>query len=123
MRRAMAVVVEIQEAGQTKSADTLYRTLLPLAASRERRELLYALGRGAETAADHARAADHFLEAALTLDQPVPDALAVNARLSAGTNFARAGFRGDARSQFDWLLNNIKDAETLEKTRRELQKL
>ena len=123
MRRVMAVVVEIQEAGQTKSADTLYRALLPLAASRERRELLYALGRGAETAADHARAADHFLEAALTLDQPVPDALAVNARLSAGTNFARAGFRGDARSQFDWLLNNIKDAETLEKTRRELQKL
>ena len=79
--------------------------------------------RGAETAADHARAADYFLEAALTLDQPVPDALAVNARLSAGTNFARAGFRGDARSQFEWLLNNIKDAETLEKTRRELQKL
>ena len=123
IRRAMAVVVEIQEAGQLKSADNLYRVLLPLAAGRERRELLHAMGRGAEIAADYARAGDHFLEAALTLDQPVPDALAVNARLSAGTNFARAGFKVDARSQFDWLLNNIKDVETLEKIRRELHKL
>ena len=122
-RRVMGVAADIQESGQLQSAEILHRALLPLAAARERRELLYAMGRSAEISADYGRAADHFMEAALTLDQSVPDALAVHARLAAGDNFARAGFKLDARSQYHWLQNNIKDAETLEKIKRALQKL
>lgn len=123
MRRAIAVVVELQDGGHYKTGDELYRALLPLAAQRERRDILYGIARIAEANYDFPRAADHFLEAALMLDARVPDTLAVNARIFAGANLGRAGFKDDARAQFNWLLRNVKDTEKLEIIRREMQKL
>lgn len=123
MRRAVAVVVELQDSGHYKTGDELYRALLPLAALRERRDILYGIARIAEANYDFPRAADHFLEAALMLDARAPDLLAINARIAAGANLGRAGFKDDARAQFNWLLNNIKDAEKLDTVRREMQKL
>ena len=123
MRRAIAVVVELQDSGHYKTGDELYRALLPLAALRERRDILYGIARIAEANYDFPRAADHFLEAALMLDARAPDALAINARILAGANLGRAGLKDDARTQFNWLLRNVKDAEKLETIRRELQKL
>ena len=123
MRRAITVVVELQDGGHYKTGDELYRALLPLAALRERRDILYGIARIAEANYDFPRAADHFLEAALMLDARVPDTLAVNARIFAGANLGRAGFKDDARVQFNWLLKNVKDPEKLETIRREMQKL
>jgi hypothetical protein len=123
LRRAVAVVVELQDGGHYKTSDELYRALLPLAPPRERRDILYGIARIAEANYDFSRAADHFLEAALMLDARSPDALAVNARIAAGANLGRAGFKDDARTQFNWLLKNVRDAEKLEIVRREMQKL
>lgn len=44
-------------------------------------------------------------------------------RLLAALNLARAGYKDDARTQFEWLLRNSKDAAQLELARRELEKL
>lgn len=123
VRRAIAVVGELQDGGHYKTADELYRLLLPLAPPRERREVLVGLGRIAEANYDFPRAADHFLEAALTGDGRTPDALAISSRIAAGANLGRAGLREDARAQFNWLLKNVKDPEKLEAVRREMQKL
>jgi hypothetical protein len=123
MRRAIAVVVELQDGGHFKTADELYRALLPLTAPRERRDVLYGIARIAEANYDFPRAADHFLEAALMLDGRAPDVLAINARIAAGANLGRAGFKDDARTQFNWLLKNVKDPEKLETIRHEMQKL
>lgn len=123
VQRAVAMVQELQDTGFFKSADELYRALLPLAAPRERREILFALARIAETFNDFQNAADYFMEAALLLDARAPDTFAVNARIAAAANLGRAGLKDDARAQFDWLRKNVKDAEKLEVIRREMQKL
>ena len=106
--------------------DLFYRlNVVPIAlpALRERRDILYGIARIAEANYDFPRAADHFLEAALMMDARTPDLLAINARIFAGANLGRAGFKDDARSQFNWLLKNVKDPEKLEAIRREIQKL
>jgi len=123
MRRAVALVQELQDAGHTKNADELYRALLPLAEAPLQREILFGRGRIAEAHNDFQRAADYLLEAALLIDSHATDALAVNARLAAAANLGRAGFKDDARAQFNWLQKNVKDTEKLELIHRELQKL
>ena len=123
MQRAVASVQELQDAGHAKTADELYRALLPLADAPLRREILFGRGRIAEADDDFQRAADYLLEAALLIDSRATDALAVNARLAAAVNLGRAGLKDDARTQFNWLQKNVKDPEQLELIRRELQKL
>ena len=98
-------------------------SLLPLAAAQERREILFALGTIAAGGSDFQRAADHFLESALLVDARPPDAFAVNARLHAASNLARAGLKADARAQLAWLEKNVSDAEKRELVRREMLKL
>ena len=123
MRRSITSVQELQDPGNYKSADELYRALLPLAAVRERRDILIGLGRIAEANYDYQHASDYFLEAALLLDAGTADAVAVSARIAAAANLGRAGLKDDARTQFNWLLKNVKDPEKLELIRREMQKL
>ena len=55
--------------------------------------------------------------------QATVTALREQARIYAGANLGRAGFKDDARVQFNWLLKNVKDPEKLETIRREMQKL
>jgi hypothetical protein len=121
--RTLAVVQELQDTGFFKTADELYRLLLPLAAPGERREILFGLARIAESFNDFEAAADYFLEAALLIGAKPPDAFAVNSRLAAAANLGRAGLKEDARAQFDWLRKNVRDAEKLEVIRREMLKL
>lgn len=123
MQRAVASVQELQDAGHAKTADELYRALLPLAAAPLRREILFGRGRIAEANSDFKRAAGYLLEAALLIDSRATDALAVNARLAAAANLGRAGLKEDACAQFNWLQKNVKDPEQLELIRREMQKL
>ncbi len=123
MQRAVAAVQELQDSGHDRSADALYRALLPLAEPSERREILFGLGKTAESSDDFRRAADHFLEAALLLEARAPDAFMLNARLQAAVNLGRAGLKDDARAQLRWLQKNVRDVEKLELIRREMQKL
>lgn len=118
--RALVLVREMIAAGKADLAQEVLSALLPLSAPERAREMLYALGGIAESAGQHARAANYFLRAALASDARAPDALALRARLAAAMNLARAGYREDARAQFQWLLDNSRDAAQREIARREL---
>ncbi|HXF68015.1 MAG TPA: hypothetical protein VNK67_15130, partial [Burkholderiales bacterium] len=85
--------------------------------------ILFALGRSAEAVARHAQAADYYLRAALAAGAPRSDAAALQARLAAALNLARAGYREDARAQFEWVLRHSKDSAQLEIARRALSRL
>jgi len=123
LRRAMVVVAEIHDGGDAEIAGTVYREMLPLAASRERREILFGIARNAESTGDFRRAADHYLESALMGEVRLPDSFAINARMAAAASLGRAGFKDDARAQYGWILKNVKDVEKQELARREMQKL
>jgi hypothetical protein len=89
----------------------------------EHRQLLFDLGRAHEADGRGLVAAEHYLRSA-ALSEPRPaDALARQARLAAGLSLARAGYRDDARTQFEWVLRNSRDPAQLEVARRELKKL
>lgn len=121
--RAAALAREMLGAGKPGPAEELYSVLLPLAGRSHARGILLALGGIAESAAQHARAADYFLRAALADKSRTTDALALQARLAAASSLARAGYREDARAQFQWLLKNAKDPSQIETARRELARL
>jgi hypothetical protein len=63
------------------------------------------------------------MEAALLSDGKIPDLPAIDARIAAASNLARAGFKDDARTQFESLRKNVRDADKLELIRREMLKL
>jgi hypothetical protein len=110
---------EMIAAGRMSAAEEILRGLLQAADARQQREILYALGRVAEQVARHQAAADYFLRSALLADGK-PDALALQARLAAGLSLVRAGFREDARAQFQWLLKHATDPAQLAIAKREL---
>ena len=123
LRPVLASVQELRDSGHEKAAEELYRLALPHAPPAERREILFGLGSIAASGSDFQRAADHFLEAALLTDTGGLDAVAINARLHAAANLARAGLKADARAQLVWLQKNVRDADKLELVRREMSKL
>ena len=119
--RAIALAREMRDAGRPELAQETLTVLLPLAGRGPSRGALQVLGQIAESGGQHAQAADYYLRAALA-DGTV-DALALQARLAAGINLARAGYREDARAQFQWLIQNSKDAVSRDAARRELSRL
>lgn len=123
INRAAALAREMQDAGKPGAAEELYSVLLPLADRGHARGILLALGGIAESAMQHARAADYFLRAALADQSRATDALALQARLAAARSLVRAGYRDDARAQFQWLMKNAKDPSQIETARRELARL
>lgn len=122
VRRAISLAREMLDAGMPGPSEALYAALLPAAGRGHARDILVALGGIAESAAQHARAADYFLRAALADESRATDALALQARLAAATSLARAGYREDARAQFEWLLKHSKDPAQIEIARRELSR-
>src|SRR5690349_19662016 len=110
----------MRDTGKPGPAGELYALVLPAAGRGQARDILYALGEIAESAGQPARAADYFLRAALADGPQSADALALRARLAAAANLGRAGFREDARAQYEWLVKNAKDAAQVEAARREL---
>jgi hypothetical protein len=121
--RALALAREMLDAGKPGPAEELYAALLPLAGRGDARDILLALGGIAESAARHARAADYFLRAALVDESRATDALALQARLAAAMNLARAGYRDDALAQIQWLLKHSKDPAQIEAARRALSRM
>lgn len=123
MQRAFVLSQEMLAAGSFDNADAALEALLPLAETAYQRDILFALGRIAEATARFALAADYYLRSALLVEPRAPDAPALQARLAAALNLARAGYREDARVQFQWLLKNSRDPAQLEIARRELARL
>jgi hypothetical protein len=119
--RAVALARDMRDAGRPELAQETLAALLPLAAREQSREGLQVLGEIAESGGQYARAADYYLRAALA--NSTGDALALQARLAAGVNLARAGYKEDARAQFQWLIQNAKDAAQRDAARRELSRL
>ena len=93
--------------------------MLPVAASSEQREILFALGELAEIRGEAATAAGHFLQAAAQAD----DAMAQWARRQAARNMVRAGLTEDARKQYLMLLQTTQDASQQAAIRRALARL
>ena len=121
--RALALGREMLAAGKAGLAEEMLAALLPLVTGEPARDMLYALGGIAESAAKFERAADYYLRSALAQGPQAPDARALQARLAAAANLARAGFRDDARAQFQWVIGNSKDAAQIELARREMSRL
>jgi len=120
-QRGMALGEDMLAAGRLDVANAALEALLPLVETGQRRQILSALGRIAEASMRFAAAADYYLRSALFAR--APDASALQARLAAALNLARAGYKEDARAQFEWLLRNSRDAAQLEIARRELANL
>jgi tetratricopeptide (TPR) repeat protein len=119
--RAVALARDMRDAGRPELAQETLAALLPLAGRAESRGVLQLLGELAESGGQYARAADYYLRAALA--NSTGDAVALQARLAAGINLARAGYKEDARAQFQWLIQNSKDAAQRDAARRELSRL
>ena len=123
VQRGAALARELLDTGQPDAAGEVFDLMLPLAAGSDAREILFGLGRAHELAGRSPAAAGYFLRSAQLANAAAPDALALQARLAAGINLARAGYKDDARAQFQWLLSNAKDPAQREVVRRELSKL
>jgi hypothetical protein len=119
--RAVALARNMRDAGRPELAQETLAALLPLAGREESRGVLQLLGEIAESGGQYARAAGYYLRAALA--NSTGDALALQARLAAGINLARAGYKEDARAQFQWLIQNAKDPASRDAARRELSRL
>jgi len=123
VQRGTALARELLDSGQPDAAGKVFDLMLPLAAGSDARGILFGLGRVQELAGRNSAAAGYFLRSALLADAGAPDALALQARLAAGINLARAGYKEDARVQFQWLLGHAKDPTQREAARRELSRL
>jgi hypothetical protein len=118
--RALALAREMLDGGKSATAEALYSMLLPLLSRAKARDVLVVLGEIAESGARFAAAADFFLRAALADESRAADAQASQARLAAAANLARAGYREDARAQYQWLLKHSRNSAQIEAARREL---
>jgi len=122
-QRILVLGQEMLDMRVVESAQTVYELLVPLASAVQAREALFGLGRAQELAGEPVPAAAHYLRSALLAPATAPDALALQARLLAGLNLMRAGFKEDARAQFEWLLRNAKEPALIEAAKRALSRL
>ena len=114
---------EMLDLRKLDAAQAVYELVAPLSNDSRAREALFGLGRAHELKGEPVAAAAAYLRSALLVQATTPDALAFQARLLAALNLMRAGFKPDARAQFEWLLKNSKDAALTEAARRGLERL
>ena len=114
---------EMLDLRKLDAAQAVYEIVAPLSNDSRAREALFGLGRAHELKGEPVAAAAAYLRSALLVQATTPDALAFQARLLAALNLMRAGFKPDARAQFEWLLKNSKDAALTEAARRGLERL
>ena len=110
VEHAIALGREMGAAGRAQLADTSLAALLQLVGAKHQRELLMALGDAAEKGGWFAQAGTYFLQAALAPEGGAPNPTASSARLAAALNLARAGYKEDARAQFEWVIRHSRDA-------------
>jgi hypothetical protein len=122
-QRVLSLGQSMLDMRATDDAQTLYQLLVPIASGVQAREALFGLGRAYELGGDPVSAAAQYLRSALLAPGAAPDALAYQARLLAALNLMRAGFKADARAQFEWLLKNAKEPALIEAAKRGLARL
>jgi hypothetical protein len=123
VKRASVLSREFLGAGHLRAAEPLLAGLVQRTDGLERRQFLFDLGRANDAEGKAITAAEHYLLCAALADSKAPDALARQARLAAGLSLVHAGYRHDARAQFEWVLRNSRDPAQLDVARRELKKL
>lgn len=122
---------QLTDHGLHDAAQALFERMLPYADASQARRVLSGIARTYEARDQPLPAADFYLRSALSAPKEVPggapkegasatDAAAMEARLQAGFNLARAGLRDDAKAQFEWLLKNASDPAQIAVARREL---
>jgi hypothetical protein len=121
MQGAFDIAHEMLELRRLPEAQTLYAALARATIDARLREALFGLGRARDLQGEPQAAADAYLRSALLAAKPDADAL--QARLLAASNLARAGLKEDARAQLQWLLKNTKDPAILDAARRALARL
>jgi hypothetical protein len=114
---------EMTDLGKLDSAAAVYSMLVSAANEKQSRAAYFGLARAQELKGDATAAAGSYLAAAFSSTPSVADPMALQARLLAGLNLMRAGFKEDARAQFEWLMKNSKDTALLEAARRGLNRL
>lgn len=115
---AISLAQAMAAADGPQLTDASLSALLQLVGPEHQRELLMALGNTAEASGRFARAGGYFLQAALAPDGRTPVATASKARLAAALNLARAGYKEDARAQFEWVIHHSRDAAEREVARK-----
>jgi len=123
VKRAAVLSRELLNAGHSRTAEPLLAGLVQRTDGLERRQFLFDLGRVNDADGKPAAAAEHYLRCAALIEPKPADPLARQARLAAGLSLAQAGYRDDARAQFEWVLRNSRDPVQLDVARRELKKL
>ena len=121
--RVREAALDLVDAGQEDAARQLFELLLPTAPAAMRSDILARLGAMAESRKDYKLAADYYLQSALSTGDAAADPAAVNARFAAALNLARAGFKQDAKAQYQSVLKTSKDATQQEAARRALSRL
>jgi hypothetical protein len=123
---ALGVLRLAQEAaakGQAKAAEGWLSVLAVRAEPAVRRDALLQLGHIAEDRGEHRLAAERYLQAAVAVELKTPDAVAVDARLRAARSLTAAGYRTDARGQYERLRKTVRDRELQDLLRRESDRL
>jgi len=123
LRRLIDVALHAQAHSQLRPAQAMLTLLLPAVAEVDRSEVLIALGRIHEANADHRAAASAYLQAAVAAAAPGADPEALRAREAAAENLLRAGLHNDARTMYEWLARDAKDAAVKDAAARRLKVL
>jgi hypothetical protein len=122
-QHTLGIAQEMLDMRRLDAARSVYDLVAAVAGDGRAREALFGLARTHELRGDPVAAAAAYLRSALFIQAAAPDALAFQARLLAALNLMRAGFKADARTQFEWLLKNAKDPALTEAARRGLDRL
>jgi hypothetical protein len=121
MQGAFDLAQETLELRKLPEAQALYERLARRASGNDLRRALSGLGRVHDLKGEPHAAADAYLRSALLA--ATADANAVQARLLAAANLARAGYKDDARTQFEWVIKHSKDQALADDARRALARL
>lgn len=111
------------EKKQDKRAEIWLETVAGRATGRHRREALMLLGPIAEQRGDYSLAAQRYLLAATVSDTKVTDTVSIHARWRAARCLALAGFRTDAREQFERVRKTVKERALQELIKLEMDRL
>ena len=109
---------DIVAMGRNQLTDASLPILLKFVGPKHQRELFMALGTAAEQNGRFAQAGAYFLRAALSPDGRSAEMTAAKARLAAAQNLSRAGYRADARAQFEWVIRHSGNAAEREVARK-----
>ncbi|MDX1453992.1 MAG: hypothetical protein R3217_00905 [Gammaproteobacteria bacterium] len=108
--RVLQVVFDLQTLGRHAAALRFFHQLSMLEASEQaRRELHYWIADSLSAMGRHADAAREYLRSALLFDPYAADPWAQTSKFRAGEEMVKAGLYGDARVQFQGLLNATRD--------------